>query len=291
VTSTVDETAVVTAYQTVTFTNPPAKRQVTVSPSNIPWYADVCQNVAGYKSACSCLGVTPSIVTVSQPVETSTVTATVTPYISIIYTTYSTLDVTTTDSTIYETVTYSTEVVSSVITTVPFSTIDATSTLVETVTATVTPPNPVRTFDLIISYSGNNAFTYTVPLNGAAYFINPTTDPASQVQYSIDSSTGMVSVVSGAASGDLAFYSQGVGASSFILVATQSFAASQGGTPIICSVDSSNHLNCQWTSTTIADYWLCGSHLYLVQPGYDFTNSCNQGTATKVDSLTVSYIN
>lgn len=50
-------------------------RQVTVTPTAIPDYAENCANAAEYISACSCFGLTGSVTT--APVPTVTVTTTV----------------------------------------------------------------------------------------------------------------------------------------------------------------------------------------------------------------------
>jgi len=58
-----------------------AARQQTVMPSNVPIYASACSGTVRYSSACSCLGLTKSTITVAAPttVVPSTSTVTVTP--------------------------------------------------------------------------------------------------------------------------------------------------------------------------------------------------------------------
>ncbi|MCJ1354101.1 MAG: hypothetical protein MMC33_004088 [Icmadophila ericetorum] len=99
-----------------------AARQVTVVPSSIPTYASACSGSVRYSSACSCIGVTASTTTAPSPSTTVTVTATYAPTITTETTTDSTFVVTTTDSTSM------------------FTTTDATVTVLETTTATYTPP-------------------------------------------------------------------------------------------------------------------------------------------------------
>ncbi|KAK6544761.1 hypothetical protein TWF694_001444 [Orbilia ellipsospora] len=53
------------------------RRQVTVVPSSIPPYASPCSSPAAYVSACSCIGVLPSVTTAPTPVTTTTVSQTV----------------------------------------------------------------------------------------------------------------------------------------------------------------------------------------------------------------------
>ncbi|PMD37155.1 hypothetical protein L207DRAFT_599483 [Hyaloscypha variabilis F] len=87
--------ATYTATTTVTITTvvPPAKRdvdsaplvaprQVTVSPTTYPAYATDCPSYSAYSSACSCIGITPTVTTVPTPTTTTTVTAyqTISPY-------------------------------------------------------------------------------------------------------------------------------------------------------------------------------------------------------------------
>ena len=51
-------------------------RSLTVVPSSIPAYASACSGLVHYSSACSCVGVTNSITTVSPPSTTITITIT-----------------------------------------------------------------------------------------------------------------------------------------------------------------------------------------------------------------------
>ncbi|RFU82101.1 lipase/esterase family protein [Trichoderma arundinaceum] len=61
---------------------PKAKRDVgnydavTVYPTAIPDYADPCEGVATYSSACSCWGITAATTTAAQPTKTEIVTVT-----------------------------------------------------------------------------------------------------------------------------------------------------------------------------------------------------------------------
>lgn len=79
----------------------------------------------------------------------------------------------------------------------------------------------------------------------------------------------------------MAFYSDNVGSTSYILVTTEAFAASQNGAQTVCSVDAQQQLNRDFKGA-IKDWWPCGEHLNLVQPGYDFSNGFNAGNASKV---------
>lgn len=127
-----------------------------------------------------------------------------------------------------------------------------------------------------------NVNGYTVALSAQAFFINFEAVPGDK--FALDSTTGYLSDVTGAGAGDLAFYSTGVGSSSFVLVSTAAYAASQGGTQLICSTDAAFDLTCNFgTSTGV--FWVCGGHLNIVQAGYDFTNTCNSGTAVKLSSV------
>jgi hypothetical protein len=55
-----------------------AVRQQTVSPSRIPVYASACSGAVRFSSACSCIGVTRTTVTVATPLTTTTITLTAT---------------------------------------------------------------------------------------------------------------------------------------------------------------------------------------------------------------------
>lgn len=54
------------------------KRDVVPNPSSIPAYASACSGAAGYSSACSCIGVTPTTTTVATPTTTTTISRTTT---------------------------------------------------------------------------------------------------------------------------------------------------------------------------------------------------------------------
>ncbi|KAF3278861.1 hypothetical protein TWF970_004405 [Orbilia oligospora] len=58
-------------------------RQVTVVPSNIPAYAAACSGRVRYSSACSCIGVKPSVTTAPTPTKTVTVTRTFTKHCTV----------------------------------------------------------------------------------------------------------------------------------------------------------------------------------------------------------------
>lgn len=147
-------------------------------------------------------------------------------------------------------------------------------------------PSPTPTFYLKASYptsdaTNANIFGYNTALSGQAFYINFTPTLANAAQFALDPDTHFVTAVNGPAASDMAFYSTGVGASSYVLVATESFADGQGGEPLDCSIDASNNLVCEFGSQTAA-FWLCGGHLNVVQLGYDFTNTCNAGTAEQI---------
>ncbi|KAM0323039.1 hypothetical protein ACHAQA_009138 [Verticillium albo-atrum] len=59
------------------------KRQVTEHPSAIPTYATACRSVEAYSSACSCIGVSPTTVTVATPTVKVTSTSTVTAHTTV----------------------------------------------------------------------------------------------------------------------------------------------------------------------------------------------------------------
>lgn len=71
-----------------------AKRQATAFPSVIPTYASACSGLVRYSSACSCVGVRPTTITVATPITTTTESTTSTE------TTLTTTSTTTTTSTL-----------------------------------------------------------------------------------------------------------------------------------------------------------------------------------------------
>ncbi|KAH6676920.1 hypothetical protein F5X68DRAFT_245931 [Plectosphaerella plurivora] len=78
-TETVVQTVDVTQTVVTTVTGAPVlKRQVTVHPSVLPTYATACRSVEAYSSACSCIGISPTTITVATPTVKVTSTSTVT---------------------------------------------------------------------------------------------------------------------------------------------------------------------------------------------------------------------
>lgn len=269
VTQTIPATATATSIVDVTTTIVaiarrtvgPAACPVTQTPTSTPSYAASCGGPSQYAAACAFYGIMSSTRTLSA--STVTNTATVGSVSSIFDTAIitNTESLTVTDATVTTTVT---------------STVTTTSVAAATTTFRVTIQYPA-------SDPGNvNIFGYTKALNSQAYFIDGTSNLGQSDTFVLDGSTGEVLDTTGPAAGDYAFYSTSVGASSYVLVTTSSFAASQGGTPLKCSIDASSNLVCGFGSQTAA-WWLCGGHLNVVQPGYDFTNTCNQGTAEQVN--------
>ena len=251
-------------------TAPASACPITSSATAIPTYASSCQGSTGYAAACSYYGITASTTTLPQ--QTATVTSTSTEIDSTTQTIWTTsfLAVPTTVATVVTTVT-------STVATV-------------TVTSAATPTFYLRATYPASDAGNTNLFGYTAPLgSGAAYFINFTPSPTDAVQFALDPASGTLTALNGPAAQDMAFYSQTVGQSSFVLVTTSTFATSQGGQLLSCSIGSQGSLNCHFGSNTAA-FWLCGNHLNVVQPGYDFTNTCSAGTAEQI-SLSVVPVN
>ncbi|KAI0143758.1 hypothetical protein GGR57DRAFT_482880 [Xylariaceae sp. FL1272] len=277
------------ATVTVTVTAGAAEKRAYSVAKATPAYASVCKSPQAYLTACKCIDAITRTTTLPVKTVTSTVTKLYTaPPKTITSATTVPLSTIVSTETILET--YTTETVSTPIETDTATVTDATLTLEATATATetYTPPPAIQTFSMLADYAAaqqpNAAiYGYNAALNGQAYFINFGSDPSSAVQFTLNSADGSVSVLTGPAAGDLSFYSQSVGASSFILVATEAFAASQGGVPIKCAFVDLD-LKCEWGTAGVydAEFWLCGGHLNLVQPGYDFTDTCNAGTAFEI---------
>ncbi|KAK6541459.1 hypothetical protein TWF694_007269 [Orbilia ellipsospora] len=83
------------------------KRQQTVQPSAIPAYASACSGVARYTSACNCIGVSATTITVAAPSTTITLSTTVTEF-STVSPTLDTTTLITTDQTVTSTQTVAT---------------------------------------------------------------------------------------------------------------------------------------------------------------------------------------
>ncbi|KAL1874424.1 hypothetical protein VTK73DRAFT_301 [Phialemonium thermophilum] len=276
----------VTDVETVTVTVPqrqtPVKRQATAVPSNIPSYASACSGSVRYSSACSCIGVTASTTLAPAPTVYQTVSQTATLPASVIFNTVDTQTISPTVATATVTTTFDTQVISQPVETDTVTLTDATRTI--TATATSVPPAIVTGQVTIVYPSGStsqNTYGFTRPLNAQAYFIDGSSDPNAATTFEL-TPDGTIEAIDGSASGDYAFYSQGVGPTSFILVTTDTFAASQGGSKLQCSRDDQNMLLCNF-GNSVGEWWLCGGHLNIVQAGYDFTNTCNAGgPSTKV---------
>ncbi|KAK6524145.1 hypothetical protein TWF694_005806 [Orbilia ellipsospora] len=112
-TNTIETTEIVTVTATDTITTELPlvnKRQVTVIPLNIPAYATPCAGAVRYSSACSCIGVLPTTLTVVAPSTTITISTTISGTVTI-SPVVATVSVTVTDTTVdsYATVATSTQ--------------------------------------------------------------------------------------------------------------------------------------------------------------------------------------
>lgn len=283
------------ATVTVTTTLFQGQKRTVTTGKQTPTYASVCKATQAYLTACNCIDAVARTTTLPCQTVTSTVTSQYTASPRTITSSTNQL-LTTTGSTETIITTFSTSTIPTTVETDTVTTTDATTTLEATATSveTVTAPPPIQTFTMLANYApaqqpNTNIYAYNRPLNSDAYFIDFTSDPTVEVIFGLNPADQSISVLDGPASGDLSFYSQNVGATSFILVATADFAASQGGVQIKCTI-STGTLACEWKTPGVydAELWLCGGHLNLVQPGYDFTNSCNAGgTAFKISVTTV----
>jgi hypothetical protein len=161
-----------TVTDTTTVTLVP--RQVTIAPSDVPTYASACSGTVRYSSACSCIGVTYSTITVAAPTTTETTT------IDIVDTASTTVQSTTTVQDLSLTTiinTSPTTIVSTIIDSV-ISTYTAVTTVTPTVdvTATVCPATP--TFYLQASGAGVTGQYAAVSsnLNAAIVFVTDISD-------------------------------------------------------------------------------------------------------------------
>ena len=261
------------------------KRGYTHKPTKLPAYATKgCHNDGrAYASACSCAGVRPKTKYAPRPRDvTKTIYKTVTKPQT--QTSVQTNLRTTTVTTVPVTTTYSTTTISQLIATNVVTIVDATEikTVTQTSTVRVQPPSPTQTFTIKADYAyaqqgSSNVYAHLTVLNSLASFIDFSASSQDQLVFEQLPNRNIL-VRSGNGSPNLlAFYSRSTGPTSYVLVTTDAFAASQGGTPILCSI-SSGSLACDWQDQTgAAEFWLCGGHLNLVQPGYDFSNTCAQG--------------
>lgn len=118
------QTALVATTTTISQNQAVPKRQATAVPSVIPSYASACSGMVRYSSACSCLGVRPTTITVATPVTTTTITVSVTPTTSTLLTTVQTVSTTSTETTLTtSTTTTTTSSVATVTACNPYATI------------------------------------------------------------------------------------------------------------------------------------------------------------------------
>ncbi|KXJ89910.1 hypothetical protein Micbo1qcDRAFT_206178 [Microdochium bolleyi] len=230
-----------------------------------------------YSSVCYCFGVKPTTVTASASTVTQTITGTFTGATQVVETIVTTVTETVTAATITTTVTFSTTTTTD---TVATETSTASNTETTTTSTTTTVPFPTETILLAVVKSANldqPSYGYLAPLNNQANFVDFHTTRTDAAVFGLNTATGALFIVGGPS---------GVGQSGF--------AASQGGTLVKCRLgapptgsglgSTQPRLECVWKDNQIAEFWLCGGHFNFVEPGYDFTNTCNRGgTSTRVD--------
>ena len=251
-TSAVDETATETDLETTTVAAVKAKRQVTVEPSSIPTYASACSGSVRYSSACSCIGVTATTITVATPSTTKTVSTTVTPTVVTLYTTLQTQTVVTTDSTVIVTTTDATAAVTSV----------------STVTA-----NPPSTFELVASsgsYSGQYAY---LSESGVIFF---TSDPTEAATFAF-SASGILQDADGV---DAYFYSSY--SNSYAPIAFQSDDI-PGLSALQCTISATSELSC--INGAFSVLAVCGDLAILPTDSAEYTTD-NYGC----DPITLSVV-
>jgi hypothetical protein len=229
---------------------------VTSKPSLVPIYASACRGTVRYSSACVCDGVTAGVTTLSAVTST-------------LYTTPTTTVTATNSFSV-------TNVISQT------RTIVSTTTQTAVATATVN----VQKFYLTAQFaegSTSDNIGHLTALGSQASFIDFGSDLTQAAHFHLDPvSQGLILTGS---SGQAAYFSRNVGASTFVLVTTASYATSQGGELLTCTVSQSQQLTCG--PSGFQTWWLCGGHLNLVRDGYDFTNACNAGTASKLNGIAV----
>jgi hypothetical protein len=228
----------------------------TSKPSLVPTYASACKGTVRYSSACVCDGVTAGVTTLSAVT-----------------------------STLYTTPTTTVTVTNSFSVT---NVISQTSTIVSTVTQTAiaTATVNVQKFYLTAQFadgSTSNNIGHLTALSSQASFIDFGSDLTQAADFYLDPVSQ--SLVLTGTSGQAAYFSRNVGPATFVLVTTDSYATSQGGQLLSCTVSQSQQLTCG--PSGFQTWWLCGGHLNLVQDGYDFTNTCSAGIASKLSGIAV----
>lgn len=233
--------AISTSYSTTTLINTAGTfTTIVTATAQATTTIDIATQVVNAKRATSAC--------VFSPTSTTTLVASPTTLVSSVYST-------------------STPVTSLSTTTTSTLTVSQTMT-----TTTVAAAAATRAFRLVIDYTNQQSNTaingQAVAAGGSYYFIGFTSDVTAADTFGYVSSTGNIIDTSGIASGDYAFYSVNVGSASYVLLTTDAYATSAQGTRLICTIDSSQYINCLWGSTGQNVGWqLVGNKLDVYKPG------------------------
>ncbi|QUC15783.1 uncharacterized protein UV8b_00024 [Ustilaginoidea virens] len=203
----------------------------------VPSYASACADAAQYSSVCFCMGVTPTVVTLSPSASTTVVTATVTnsvPPVTVTDTAFvSVTDTTTVDATVDVPVTYTNVVpVTATFTQDPATlTLTTTQTVAATAVVTNTVPGPTQYCEMYLQIRGSSydgRFIYNA-VNQATNVIST----SMKTPYRLDKN-GKLHPASGPYAG-YTLYSYG--ASSYVNVQTDENIAKSGYNPLTCKVN------------------------------------------------------
>ncbi|KAF3913283.1 hypothetical protein ABW20_dc0100424 [Dactylellina cionopaga] len=208
------------------------KRQHTVIPTAIPAYASPCSGAIRYSSACSCLGLAVSTVTVASPSTTITVPTTVT----------------------------FTETVSPTLDTTTITITDSTATVEQTI-ATRTETTAVATVTLSIRLRANGGaqdgkyirFTsQTSPPIGFPYELSRfTTDIGQATSFKFDATTGYLKV----AGSSYSLTVQGtLDSPLYVFNVNPAKASAANGVPLICTLSGVN-LGCTVRGANVQIGW------------------------------------
>ncbi|KAK6520960.1 hypothetical protein TWF506_001196 [Arthrobotrys conoides] len=223
-TDVIQATATTDLLTTITIQANIEKRVATSTSISFPSYATPCSGFYRFSSACSCIGVTPRIITVTAPSTTVTIPVTETIVTSVTQV-VDTTSVTITDATI---------------------SVTTTATTVTNTIATTVNVNPPEVSKIGKIYSSNNNFLnayvggYVSSVSGAdMLYTSYITDVNAAIPLRLDSNGNLWSG-NKVAKGNP--QSSGAGALQFFFVAPE--VATESRQPFVCTEGSNSFLNC-----------------------------------------------
>lgn len=301
-----DQSATVTVTtSTTTYTRPRRDLGIRAGKS-IPPYAAVCNSPEAYKTACSCVGATPSTVTVSRPTSISTTTKTVTAPVVRVTTTKGTTTISTVVATRTITSTFTTVTKQTLVATVSVTRTTTTNTVNVIQTVVVQPPaQRIGNLGEYFATDTANAaywggFDTPSTEDPAAYLLDgyPRLDQSDTFQYK--GSRQVLTVASSRYSptvGYTIYYdpnyatygpANGDGHVSYFAAVSATDPTVDETAVLECTITADNRFNCIWGLTDqVADWWFCNGYLAVVEPGYDPSSFCGGVSiyTTKLDHV------